>query len=135
MKTFAEQWFEFGPRAWLVAYDIADPSRLNRVHRFLKACAIPIQYSVFLGWFSDAELQAVATGIERRIDPRRDDVRMYHLPSRTLLYRLGRQWLPEQVYLVGDTWHVATPETVGSPPDAKPGDPRAKSLAGVAFSG
>jgi len=28
---------------YLIAYDISDPRRLQRVHTFLKQCAIPIQ--------------------------------------------------------------------------------------------
>ena len=35
-------------RNWLVAYDIASPRRLARVHRYLKRHAIPVQYSVFV---------------------------------------------------------------------------------------
>ncbi|MBT8763528.1 CRISPR-associated endonuclease Cas2 [Desulfohalobiaceae bacterium Ax17] len=31
----------------VVTYDIADPKRLNRVHRLLKDYGVPVQYSVF----------------------------------------------------------------------------------------
>jgi CRISPR-associated protein Cas2 len=125
---FAEQWFDFGPDAWLIAYDIADPRRLASVHRYLKRYALAVQYSVFLGWFSARQVDSLRRGLEQRIDPRRDDVRLYHLPSRTQLYRFGRQWLPERVYLVGDTWRIGSAPEIGSAPAAKPGDPPRKSL-------
>ncbi|OIP07940.1 MAG: CRISPR-associated endonuclease Cas2 [Betaproteobacteria bacterium CG2_30_68_42] len=121
-SRFEQRWFEFGPDAWLIAYDIADPMRLARVHRYLKAVAMPVQYSVFLGWFSPREIDLLTRGLETRIDARRDDVRMYHLPSRTQLYRFGRQWLPERVFLVGDTWHIGEEQAIGSNATENPGD-------------
>ena len=35
------------PRAWLIAYDISDPKRLNRVHRFVIKHCVPVQYSLY----------------------------------------------------------------------------------------
>ena len=35
------------PRGWLITYDITDPKRLVRLHRFLVRRATPVQYSVF----------------------------------------------------------------------------------------
>ena len=35
------------PGLYLIAYDIADPKRLSRVHRALKREGLPVQYSVF----------------------------------------------------------------------------------------
>ena len=32
---------------YVISYDIGNPNRLLRVHRFLKGFALPIQYSVF----------------------------------------------------------------------------------------
>ena len=32
---------------YLIAYDIADPKRLVKVHRTLKRQGLPVQYSVF----------------------------------------------------------------------------------------
>lgn len=92
--------FGFGNNAWLIAYDIADPRRLGRLHRLLKKHALPLQYSVFLAWLGGRQLAALLKQIEDLIEPREDDVRLYHLPASTELVVLGKQWLPEGVQLL-----------------------------------
>lgn len=94
--------FVFGSNAWLIAYDIADPRRLGRVHRLLKKVAIPIQYSVFLAWLNERQLGWLVEQLRSRIDAREDDVRLYHLPVTTELTTLGKQWLPQGVQLLRD---------------------------------
>lgn len=89
----------FGSNAWLIAYDIADPRRLGRVHRLLKKVAIPIQYSVFLAWLNERQLRWLVGQLRDRIQAREDDVRLYHLPASAELTVLGKQWLPEGVQL------------------------------------
>jgi len=86
-------------RAYLIAYDIADPKRLLRVHRFLVKHAMALQYSVFAGVFTPFQLTAAVTGLRDRIDAREDDVRIYPLPRRCYALTLGEQWAPEGVFL------------------------------------
>ena len=86
-------------RNWLIAYDIADPRRLGRVHRYLKRHAIPVQYSVFVLHGNQIMLEGVLSGIAERIAPDADDVRAYHLPDRCEVTMLGTQSLPEGVML------------------------------------
>jgi len=86
-------------RNWLVAYDIADPRRLVRVHRYLKAHAIPVQYSIFVLQGNQMTLNRVLGGIAERIAPDEDDVRAYHLPNRCEVAMLGTQQLPDGVVL------------------------------------
>lgn len=86
-------------RNWLVAYDIADPRRLQRVHAYLKRHAIPVQYSVFVLRDDARALNTVLRGIAERIDENEDDVRAYHLPARCEVTALGRQYLPEGILL------------------------------------
>ncbi|MCZ7627163.1 MAG: CRISPR-associated endonuclease Cas2 [Betaproteobacteria bacterium] len=85
---------------YLIAYDISDPRRLQRVHKFLKQCAVPIQYSVFITRISEAQLARIKVGIVERICDDEDDVRIYHIPDRTEVRLLGRSPLPEGMQLV-----------------------------------
>ncbi|MEW5977184.1 MAG: CRISPR-associated endonuclease Cas2 [Acidobacteriota bacterium] len=84
-------------RNWLIAYDISDPRRLVRVHRYLKRHAIPVQYSVFVLHGNQLRLEGVLDGLADIIAPDADDVRAYHLPDRCEVTMLGRQSLPEGV--------------------------------------
>ena len=86
-------------RNWLIAYDIGNPLRLCRVHRFLKRHAIPVQYSIFVFQGNQVALNSVLAGITERIAPDVDDVRAYYLPDRCEVAMLGTQHLPEGVVL------------------------------------
>lgn len=80
--------------AWRIAYDIADPRRLARVHRFLVERAVPVQYSVFWASLDRRALDAMLRGIAERIDPRADDVRFYPIPERPRIEWIGRPAIP-----------------------------------------
>lgn len=86
-------------RNWLIAYDIADPRRLSKVHRYLKRHAIPVQYSVFVFRGNQLDLECVLGGIAERIKVNVDDVRAYHLPTRCEVAMLGIQHFPEGIVL------------------------------------
>jgi CRISPR-associated protein Cas2 len=87
--------------AWLIGYDVRDPRRLSRLHRWLKGHAIPVQYSVFVFLGTPGRFAEVLQGIRERIHPGRDDVRCYHLGARCPVWALGRQGFPEGVILGG----------------------------------
>ena len=74
---------------YLVTYDIADPKRLRRLHRFLAKRATAVQYSVFTAELTEASRRQLASEIEKRIDPSCDDVRFYPLPSSVDIEQLG----------------------------------------------
>ena len=89
-------------KAHIIAYDIGEPKRLVRIHRYLKKLAMPIQYSVFLIECNAIQLQAVRDDLEEMIDPKRDDIRIYTLPLKPVIMTLGQQALSEGIYLLGD---------------------------------
>lgn len=89
-------------RHWLISYDIANPKRLSRLHRFLLKHATPIQYSVFCYEGSAATMGQLMAAIENRIDAKADDVRGYLLPEPLQLGTLGRGALPAGVLLESD---------------------------------
>jgi CRISPR-associated protein Cas2 len=84
--------------AWLVAYDIASPRRLARLHRWLVQRALPVQYSVFVFTGTAAELAELIGGIALRIHPRQDDVRLYPLERGRPVHVLGQPLLVEGVF-------------------------------------
>lgn len=70
------------PRHWyLLCYDIRSPRRLQRVHKFLRTEAYPLQESVFAWYGSQVELQRLQDELLARIDPSQDDFRGYRLPA------------------------------------------------------
>lgn len=87
---------------WLIAYDIADPKRLNRLWRTLRREAMPIQRSVYLYSGNRTQLQRVLDTLETIIDKKRDDLRAYPLGANTRIWKLGQQHLPGDNLLIDD---------------------------------
>jgi CRISPR-associated protein Cas2 len=87
-------------RNWLIAYDIANPRRLRRVHRLLCAHAVPVQYSVFVTRCSPAKLGVIRASLAELIKKREDDVRFYPVPEPAHLAVYGRRALPEGLRLL-----------------------------------
>ena len=83
------------PRNWLIAYDIADPRRLCRVHRFLSSQAVPVQYSVFATRLAPMKAGLIRAGLAEIIDEGEDDVRIYPVPEPANLTVFGKKALPE----------------------------------------
>lgn len=81
-------------RPYLLAYDIADPKRLTRVHHTVRAQGLPLQYSVFLLYGTAADVDRLLADLDRIIHPKADDIRVYPLPEQLDAYHYGRQWLP-----------------------------------------
>lgn len=89
------------PRLTLVCYDIRDPRRLIRVHRFLRNQGFPVQYSVFTVPLTPRRLDWLLAELTELIDERADDVRAYPLPNDPERISFGRQQFPDGVMLVG----------------------------------
>ena len=69
---------------YLISYDIRDPKRLQRIHKFLKDYGKPIQKSVFECWLTQKELEEVISWLEDFIKRKEDRVRIYHLCRKCL---------------------------------------------------
>lgn len=87
-------------RFHIISYDIGDPDRLRRIHRYLKKCAMPIQYSVFLIQCTAKDLENIIEDLDDMIDPRKDDIRFYTLPKKIEIITLGQQGLSEGMFLL-----------------------------------
>lgn len=81
-------------RPYLLAYDIADPKRLTRVHRTVRSSGMALQYSVFLVVGTTRDLDRLLADLDAIIQPARDDIRVYPLPMQFDAEQYGRQWLP-----------------------------------------
>jgi CRISPR-associated protein Cas2 len=79
---------------WLVAYDICDRRRLQRVHKRMRRHATAIEYSVFWLTGTQGERLKCLQEVVPLMDLAGDDLRMYALPSRGLQLRLGQAVLP-----------------------------------------
>ncbi|MEY4592619.1 MAG: hypothetical protein RIR18_1514 [Pseudomonadota bacterium] len=88
-------------RTFVIGYDIADPRRLQRVHREMCKHAAPLEYSVFLLVGTEKDRQKCLDAMANLIDPDADDIRCYPLPSRGLQTRIGRASLPTGIQWTG----------------------------------
>lgn len=112
-------------KPYLISYDVTCPRRLRRLHRGLKRLTVPVQYSVFMGTLSDAALERCIGLIERTIDGRKDDVRIYPLPAGGWQMRLGKPLFPEGIMLTDlpGSFLPDMPHCLAGPPPPGDGEP------------
>ncbi len=84
---------------YLIAYDIANPRRLGKIHRILKKQGLPVQYSVFTLVLKRPRLLRLLERIGQEIEAVEDDVRCYRLSNNTDPVTLGKQYFPDDVML------------------------------------
>jgi len=85
----------------LVAYDIADPRRLARVHRYMLGWKVGGQKSFYECWLTPAELNAVVDALRGLIVPEVDRVHLFQLDARMQpkCYGLARS-AKEQAFII-----------------------------------
>ena len=86
---------------FIIGYDIADPRRLQRVHREMCKHAAPLEYSVFLLVGSQYDKDRCLLQVSGLIKVKEDDVRCYPLPARGFQGRIGRAGLPAGIQWTG----------------------------------
>nr|MDO8115103.1 CRISPR-associated endonuclease Cas2 [Candidatus Sigynarchaeota archaeon] len=69
---------------YLVAYDIADPRRLNKLAKFLEGYLRRLQKSVFQGELTASQITKVRDGIKEIINKNEDSVIIYPLSKQNL---------------------------------------------------
>ncbi len=75
-------------RGWyLIAYDIGEPRRLQRVHRVLKRRAMPVQESVFFFEGHEGALRRLLDDVAEVMSLREDDLRAWPVD------RIGAAWM------------------------------------------
>lgn len=108
------------PRRWVIAYDIREPRRLARVHKFLSGVAVPLQYSVFAARGSLAEARRLASELKCLIDERVDDVRLYSIPNTPVVHTIGKPILSDAAQLLNGKSDLAVLVTGADPQYAEP---------------
>lgn len=66
-------------QSWLIAYDIRQPARLQRVHKYCARLGHALQYSLFVADLNPDEVEKAKEEIAKRADADYDDVRFYAL--------------------------------------------------------
>ena len=77
---------------WLLAHDIRDPRRLQRVWRYLRREGVRLQYSIYLLACTRNHIEEVMERLLQLIDEKSDDVRIYPLNENTRIWGLGAQF-------------------------------------------
>jgi len=83
-----------GRYLYLIAYDIADERRLNRVRNFLKGYSTGGQKSVYECFLTEAELNHITEDLAILIDEFHDRVHIFKIERRAKIYALGIAVLP-----------------------------------------
>jgi CRISPR-associated protein Cas2 len=74
---------------YLIAYDITDEKRLNRVRDFLKGYSTGGQKSVYECFLTDGEFNYVKSKLQDMIDEERDRVHIFIMDGRSRTHTLG----------------------------------------------
>lgn len=65
----------------LVAYDISDPKRLQRIADLCEDYGVRVQYSLFECWLEDEAFDRLWTALQKTFDPETDRLAAYALDA------------------------------------------------------
>lgn len=74
---------------YIIAYDIREPRRLNRIRYFLKGYSTGGQKSVYECFLTDGELKFVISNLKRLIFEADDRVHIFRMDGRSRTHTLG----------------------------------------------
>lgn len=74
---------------YLIAYDIRDDRRLNRVRNFLKGYSTGGQKSVYECFLTEGELRFITSKLKRLIREDEDRVHIFTMDGRSRTYAFG----------------------------------------------
>lgn len=91
-------------RNWLIAYDIADPKRLGRLHRAIIKHSLPVQYSLYLYNGDNKDIKKLLDELSKHINIREDDLRAYPIPTQTEIHTLGKNGMLDRILLTDENY-------------------------------
>ena len=77
---------------WILAYDIREPRRLQKVGRLMQKEGMRLQYSVYMLKGSRDQVEQLLEQLTPLIDAKADDVKIYPLGENTRIWGLGTQF-------------------------------------------
>lgn len=80
---------------FVIAYDITEDNRLNRVRTFLKGYSTGGQKSVYECFLTESELNYIAEELRYMIDEDQDRIHIFQVDRRAKIYSLGIAVLPK----------------------------------------
>lgn len=83
---------------YIIAYDITDDKRLNRIRNFLKGYSTGGQKSVYECYLNDREFSKVVDEVKQIINENEDRVHIFQVDRRTRFYSLGIATPPRDPY-------------------------------------
>ncbi len=86
--------------SYLLCYDIANPRRLGKVHKFCSRLGMAFQYSVFHLRCDSDQATRIMADLEAIIDPEEDDVRLYPIDGSDSIATFGERLLPDEIFLL-----------------------------------
>lgn len=78
-----------GRDLYIIAYDITDERRLNRVRYFLKGYSTGGQKSVYECFLTEGELKFVVSNLKRMIFESEDRIHIFRMDGRSKTHTLG----------------------------------------------
>lgn len=73
----------------VIAYDITEPKRWQRIVTLCQDFGVRVQYSLFECWLEDAEFERLWAGLQAEINPATDRLIAYHLDAAAVRRRQG----------------------------------------------
>ncbi len=87
---------------YLIAYDVREPRRLQRLHRYLSRRSIALQHSLYLYSEHECDIDELLAGMREHVLDREDDLRLYPIRNPGTLWVAGNQALAmEGLYPAG----------------------------------
>lgn len=81
----------------ILAYDIKNPKRLQKVHRLVSKSCLPLQKSVYFVLANEQRMQKFMKKLEKYLNLKEDDVRTYPIESAQTVWLYGSSLNPDLV--------------------------------------
>lgn len=75
---------------FIIAYDISNPKRLQRLHRVVSNQFMQLQYSVYYGVMTRPHMDAFIQTMQSIIHPTADDLRIYEVEPLEKAFIIGK---------------------------------------------